>query len=288
MRVDGHLHVFLSQREDPGREVSELAPAEREAPVELLLETMAVHGVDGAVLVPLGPELAYVARCLEESPDRFVGVCVADESLHADPPRGLRERAAAGFLGVRTDRLGEPGRPLRDSPVYPTLAAIAAEGLVLWHYGPPDQLPLVREAVELLPDLTVCLNHLGFCPERMDVDEHGRPRLRTSLPPATLPLVVELARFPRVHVMLSGLYGWSTEPYPYRDLTGVVQALYESYGAARLFWASDFPWILEEPGYGALLELPDHQLPNLTDAERTDVFGGTVTRIFPRGWGRRG
>jgi L-fuconolactonase len=86
--------------------------------------------------------------------------------------------------------------------------------------------------------------------------------------------------------MLSGLYGWSREPYPYRDLSGIVQALYENYGAERLFWASDFPWILEEPGYGALLELPDRGLPNLTDAERTEVLGGTVARIFPRGWAR--
>jgi L-fuconolactonase len=286
MRIDGHLHVFLSQRDDPEREVSELVPAEREAPVELLVETMTAHGVDGAVLVPLGPERAYVARCLEASPDRFVGVCVADESLYADPAHELRERAAAGFLGVRMSRLGEPGRPLRDSRVYPTLAGMAAEGLVLWHYAPPEQLPLLREALELLPALTVCLNHLGFCPERMDVDEHGRPQLRTTLPPATLPAVLELTGFPRVHVMLSGLYGWSEEPLPYRDLTGVVQALYESYGADRLFWASDFPWILEEPGYGALLELPDSHLPSLTDAERTDIFGGTVERIFPRGWGR--
>jgi predicted TIM-barrel fold metal-dependent hydrolase len=285
MRIDGHLHVFLSQREDPEREVSELAPAGRKAPVELLIETMAAHGVDGAVLVPLGPERAYVARCLDTFPDHFVGVCVADESLHADPARRLRERAAAGFLGVRMSRLGEPGRPLRESPVYPTLAAMAAEGLVLWQYAPPDQLPLLREAIELLPELTVCLNHLGFSPERMDVDEHGRPRLRTTLPPSTLPAVLELAALPHVHVMLSGLYGWSDEPYPYRDLTGVVQALYESYGAKRLLWASDFPWILEEPGYGAVLELPDRHLPNLTDAERADVFGGTVAQIFPRGWG---
>jgi L-fuconolactonase len=284
MRIDGHLHVFLSQQEDPEREVSELAPSGREAQVELLIETMAAHGIDGAVLVPLGRERAYVARCLKASPDRFVGVCVADETLHADPPRRLRERAAAGFLGVRMGRLGEPGRPLRESPEYPTLAEMAAEGLVLWHYAPPDQLPLLREAIELLPELTVCLNHLGFCPERMDVDEHDRPRLRTPLPPATLPSVLELAVFPRVHVMLSGLYGWSDEAYPYGDLTGVVQALYESYGARRLFWASDFPWILEEPGYGAVLELPDRHLPNLTDAERADVFGGTVARIFPRGW----
>jgi predicted TIM-barrel fold metal-dependent hydrolase len=286
MRVDGHLHVFLSQRDDPEREVSELAPAGREASVELLLETMTAHGIDRAVLVPLGPERAYVARCLAASPDRFVGVCVADESLNADPVRELRERAAAGFLAVRMGWLGEPGRPLHDSPVYATLAAMAAEGVALWHYAPPEQLPLLREAVELLPDLTVCLNHLGFCPERMHVDAHGRPRLRTTLPPPTVPAVLELAGFPRVYVMWSGLYGWSEEGFPYRDLTGIVRALYETYRAERLFWASDFPWILEEPGYGAMLDLPDVHLPGLIDAERTDIFGGTVARIFQQGWGR--
>jgi predicted TIM-barrel fold metal-dependent hydrolase len=157
---------------------------------------------------------------------------------------------------------------------------MAADGFVLWHYAPPDQLPLLREAVELLPELTVCLNHLGFCPERMDVDEHGRPKLRTTLPPPTLPAVLELADFPHVYVMLSGLYGWSREPYPYRDLNGVVQALYERFGAGRMFWASDFPWILERPGYGPLLELPTAHLPNATDAELADMLGGTIARIF--------
>jgi L-fucono-1,5-lactonase len=163
---------------------------------------------------------------------------------------------------------------------------MAAEGVVLWYYAPPEQQRLLREAVDLLPDLVVCLNHLGFCPERMEVDQHGRPRLRTTLPPPTLPAVLELAAFPRVYVMASGLYGWSQDPYPYRDLTGVVQALYESFGPERLFWASDFPWILEQPGYGALLELPDVHLPHLTAAERAEMLGGTAARIFADGWRR--
>jgi predicted TIM-barrel fold metal-dependent hydrolase len=161
---------------------------------------------------------------------------------------------------------------------------MAAEGVVLWYYAAPDQLPLLHEAVEFLPELVVCLNHLGFCPERMEVDEHGRPRLRTTLPPPTLPAVLELARFPSVHVMVSGLYGWSREPYPYGDLGGVVRAVYESFGPERLLWASDFPWILEHPGYGALLELLDFHLPKLSAAERLDLFGGSAARLFPRGW----
>lgn len=286
MRIDGHVHAFLPQTLDHERSVDALAPAERAAPVELLLATMDEHGVDGAVLVPLGPEREYVANCLERFPQRLVGVCVADETLHADPVRELRERTAAGFRGVRLGWLGEPGRPLRESPVYPTLEAMATEGLVLWYYAPPEQQPLLRQAVELLPDLVVCLNHLGFCPDRMEVDEHARPHFRTALPPSTLPAVVELAEFRAVYVMLSGLYGWSHQHYPYRDLVDVVEALYTAFGAERLFWASDFPWILEQPGYGALLELPGLHLPDLAASEHADLLGGTVARIFPGGWGQ--
>jgi predicted TIM-barrel fold metal-dependent hydrolase len=285
MVIDGHVHVFLPQALDAARSVDALAPAERSAPLELLLETLDAHGVDGAVLVPLGPEREYVARCLERLPARFVGVCVADETLHADPVHELRNAAAAGFRAVRVGWLGEPGRPLRESTAYPLLKAMAEEGLVLWYYGPPSQQPLLREAVELLPSLVVCLNHLGFCPERMEIDEYGRPHFRTALPPPTLPAVLELADVPQVYVMLSGLYGWSQEPYPYHDLGGVVQALYDAFGAERLFWASDFPWILEHPGYDALLGLPDRHLPALAAAEREAVRGGTAARIFPGGWG---
>ena len=117
--------------------------------------------------------------------------------------------------------------------------------------------------------------------------ELGRPQLREqTLPPPTLPAVLELAAFPHVYVMASGLYGWSRDPYPYLDLTGVVQALYESFGAQRLFWASDFPWILGQPGYSALLDVLDVHLPQLTASERADLLGGTAARIFTRSWGR--
>jgi L-fuconolactonase len=286
MRIDGHVHVFQTKALDPERIVDALAAGDREAPVELLLDTMSRHGVDGAVLVPLGPERSYVADCLDRFPGRFVGVCVADERVHANPARHLAACTAAGFRGLRMGRLGEPGRPLQESPAYATLRAMAAEGIVLWFYGPPEQQPLLAEAVRLLPDLTVCLNHLGFCPEHMTVDEHARPRLRTTLPPTTLPGVLELADSPHVYVMLSGLYGWSQETYPYRDLEDVVRALYGAFRAERLFWASDFPWIIEQPGYQALLELPRRHLPHLTLSEHDDVLGGTAARIFPGVWDR--
>ena len=77
---------------------------------------------------------------------------------------------------------------------------------MLWYYAPADQFPLLERMLEALPGLKVVLNHLGFADAaEFEPDEHGRPDIRTPLPPPTLPTVGQaLARFPGVNVMLLG------------------------------------------------------------------------------------
>lgn len=286
MIVDGHLHVFLSHSPRSPRVVDDLAPAGRAAPVEQLLSTMDAAGVDRAVLVPLGPEDDYLAECLRAHPDRFAGVIVADDATTGrapgtDPAARLRERLErTGAGGLRTGWLGPSGQPVTSSPAFRVLEALARDRLVLWLYGPPEQLPLLDEALRALPGLRVVLNHLGFCPTGMRVDEHARPRIDTPLPPPTLPAVAALARFPGVRVMLSGEYAFSRQEFPFADVTPVVRTLREAFGADRMLWASDFPWTLTEPGYARLLELPDRHLPDLTGSERAAILGGTAMELF--------
>lgn len=292
MIIDAHLHVFKSATRDYPRPVDELAPGEREAPVEDLLRVMDGAGVDRAVLVPLGPEDRYVAECRAAYPERFVGIGVADDDVTGrtpgvDPVRTLDRRVStAGLSGLRMNRLGEPGAPVTESPAWPVLRHLAEHGLVVWFYAPPDQLPLLDQALTALPGLRVVLNHLGFCPPasgtgwRLEVDEHQRPRIRTELPPPTLPAVLDLARHLELRVHFSGQYAFSREDHPYSDLDGVARALYDAYGAHRLMWASDYPWTRDVPGYARLRELPERQMPWLTEAERAAVLGGTAQELF--------
>ena len=290
MKIDGHVHVFLPDSEAYPRTVDALAPKERSAPVEVLLATMQEAGVDAAVLVPLGPEDLYVAECLARFPSRFVGVCVADDAVYGKrceirPEDALTRRIeGGGFRGVRMNWLGDPSRPLAESPAYPAFRWMADRQVVVWFYGPAPQLRLLAELVKSYPDLTVVLNHLGFCPETIAVDDHGRPHIEMALPPPTLVAVVELARSPQVYVMYSGMYGFSHTEYPYRDLDDVVATIYDAFGADRMFWASDFPWILDRPGYDELLALPDLHRPKLTASELESIHGGTATAIFKGGW----
>jgi len=79
---------------------------------------------------------------------------------------------------------------------------------------------------------------------------------------------------------LAGQYAFSKQPYPYPDLADWHRRLLQTFGADRLMWASDFPWILSDPGYGPLTRVVDALLPDLTARERADIMGGTAKRFL--------
>jgi L-fuconolactonase len=284
--IDAHAHVFRPAAVS-SRGVDQLAPADRDAPVEDLLELMGSNGVDAAVLVPLDVHDDYVAHVLSEHPNTFAAITVATSSeLHAGGARGVESLRARrdrfGFHGLRTQWLGEPGHPVTDSPALPILRYLAEEGLLLWTYLPPDQLPLLPDVVRELPELRVVLNHLGFCPHDMWVDEHRRPRFDDPFPESTVQQVLRLSEAGGVHLMVSGQYALSTEEPPYPDLFGVTRRFAESYGPQRMLWASDYPWTRDVPGYRTLLDVVPAALPDLDADGLAWVLGGTARTLFPR------
>ena len=283
--IDGHVHVFRPAAISP-RTVDDLAPAHRDAPVEDLLTVMKTNRVDAAVLVPLDEHDDYVKAVLRVRPQAFAAVAVADAAVQGRtgeaPVAALRRRRIDfGFHALRTQWLGTPGRPIRDSPFFPVLSLLAEEGLHLWAYLTPDQLPLVDALARELPSLTIVLNHLGFCPRDMRVDTHGRPVFDNPFPSTTRIGVVRLSQRPNVCVKFSGQYALSRQPPPYHDLDHVVHEIADSFGASRMLWASDYPWTREVPGYSALLALCRQTFPNASAGEIADIQGGTALRLFP-------
>lgn len=285
MIIDAHVHVFLPLSEDPERTVDALAPAGREARVEWLDQHLDAAGVDGAVLVPLGPERGYVAEVVRARPDRFRGVAVAPPALTdpsagspPDPAQLVDELVAEGFSGLRLFSLAGQ---LEDRPPWlAVLERLAASRLVLWMYPRPEDLDNLDQVARRLPGLRIVLNHSGFTRNTIEVDDRGRPRIPGAVPQPRFGQVLALADCPNVAVMVSGAYAFSAEPYPYADVAGVTQELAERFGAHRLVWASDFPWIVDDPGYRACLELFEHHLPGLSVSERAEVLGDNVRRLL--------
>lgn len=280
MIIDAHAHVFLSAADDPERTVDELAPVEREAPVDLLERQMRDASVDGAVLVPLGPEDGYVSRVASSDRGRFANI--ASEAPGEDDPGRVAERLdAGGFSGLRM--FGLPG-DFADRPGWlGVLERLADDGRVLWLYPRAEHLPTVAAVAERIPELRIVLNHTGFTQAGIGRDEYGRPRIDGPMPQPHEPQVLALSRHPNVSVVLSGAYGFSRLEYPYPDVAEVVRRTADAFGTERLMWGSDFPWIVDRPGYRACLQLIDHHLPGLSPAERAAVLGDNIRGLVQ--WG---
>lgn len=285
MIVDAHLHVFVKPSKQYPRSSGGLAPKEREAPIEQLMDLMAANGVSKAGLVQLSGTSVdnhnYLRDCLHKFPNQFAGIGLVDEYSN-NPGQELDELVqATGVKGIRLGQLGDPNTTdATQLLAYPLWQRCAEHGLIMWLYPALDQAPLIETLAAAFPSVPVVLNHLGICPDNFSIDAFRRPHVDISIPPATMPTILKLAKYPNVFVKISGEYAFSREAYPYRDLQPVVNSLYQAFGAGRLLWATDFPWIVEEPGYNKLLHLVDEHLPSISRDERIQIMGGTASSLL--------
>ena len=281
-KIDGHVHLFRAVSERYPRAVHPMYPTDMQAPLEDLLETLDRNDIYGAVVVPVSPHDEYLAECLATQPERLRGIGVLSPDRLGDADDARRRFSEVGLKGLRVFHLGVPGTVSPEElDTWPVLEVLQEVAGVLWLYVSAEELKLLPRVLDRLPELKVVLNHMGWpLPEEFQIDELGRPTIPGLVPPPTLDTVRQLAGYEGVHVMFSGEYAFSREAYPFSDLTGVVSAIYESYGAGRMMWASDYPWIREAPGYESQLSLVDHYLPDLSPGERQDIMGGTAARLL--------
>lgn len=291
--IDAHVHVFAPVSAEFPREISDNTPAEAEATAEQLLEHMETAGVERANLVQIGgtglQQHRYLQHSLRVYPDRFRGIGLIDD---VRTPQAHMDRLAegGGIIGFRLFHIGGPRDPLapmdvRTFDTWPVWEHAARKGYVIWLYPPAAENHCVPFLLEALPELTVVFNHLAFCPGEgsLSHDDKGRPRIDLPIPPVTRYNTLGLYQYPNVCVLLSGHYAFSKQAYPYDDLRPWHQTLLRKFGAQRLMWATDSPWILQDPGYDRLVQVIDKQLPDLSPEDRDDIMGGNAERrLFAR------
>ena len=203
---------------------------------------------------------------------------------------GLAEEAGI-FKKVSTryempDRSKVFGKNVNDDPekyeLFPLFQAMAERGLKVWFYAEPAQVEMFDRVLERLPNLVAVFNHCGFMVslDNLSIDQHARPHFDVPIPPPTLDLLERVGEKLNTYVHFSGQYAFSHEPYPHQDMAPVAQRLYKIFGPERMLWASDFPWILEVPGYEEQLNLVDIMLPDLSKKELNLIKGGNAELLF--------
>jgi predicted TIM-barrel fold metal-dependent hydrolase len=278
--IDGQIHepqpgVALTDEQKAHATVLE---------VELAREALDSVGVDIALAVT---SEKFIAAAAQRYPGRFPGVVTFSPTAEGDlPAEAARVRSLPTTVAGRAliaNWMDATLRPEFSAGRFDPLFA-AAEALRLPLFtSTHGWCKVMGPVAERHPDLTLIIDHIG-------VSQHpvSPP---TAEPWRTFPDLLELARYPNVHVKLCGAPLLSGEAYPFDDLWPQLEKLFRAFGVDRVLWASDYTRM-------RMADLPRGERPRrrgisyadslnyllrtdrLGFADKQAILGGTARRVL--------
>lgn len=246
--IDGYTHCGLSKYE----------------PIERVAEVMASANVSRAVLVQhLGEfDNSYLARIAAAEPQRFAAVCLIDHQPD-DCIATLNRWANTGCIkGIRLSTDALAARPaLAD-------AAVDLDLIIVLYVpdGVPPAASLLSDLFQRRPDARLVVSHLG------KPDPTDSPRF------AKWGDTLRLAEHPGVYLQLSGMKMLC--PWPHEPLYPLIEQAVERFGAARIYWGSNFPVVGDATDYMNDLSLVlDGKLP-IASADIAAIVGQNAKRLW--------
>lgn len=265
-RFDAHIHLFergFSGERPPGAELDDyLAARERYDIGDALVvgyEGEARFAGNNVDILRLAGEYEWIV------PLTFL------DAARATPAAVGRavDAGAAGFsMYLGADRSLVELVPLE------VWRAIDEAGALLSLNAGPGALSAFAEIVGELRATTVLISHLGL---------PGPAVTRADQPsgPASDDPLTRLAAHRNILVKASGFY--AIDPvYPHIAAARHVEAVLRAFGADRLVWGSDFSPGLDVVSESDLFSLPGWATELFTDAQLSDVLGGTLRRVTGR------
>ena len=273
MIIDTHLHVWeLHSERYPWQPLADVAP-DYGWPVESQIEVMDKSGIGKGVLVQ--PSMysfdnRYILDCGRRYPERFRLIGLVDPRADAVESH-VESLAEQGVRGLRLGPMLRPDIPWYNNKQADRVWKKAAEmNMIITLLVTPDQVAPATEAINRFPGVRVVIDHLA----RPDKADHPRgPQFEDLL---------ALAQFEQVYVKVSALGFMSHEPYPHRDMLGLVRRVFDAFGPERLMWGTDTPMSQDPTALQDALWLIDIALPDSSTDDRMHIKGGTAGRLF--GW----
>ncbi|ESQ52155.1 hypothetical protein EUTSA_v10016892mg [Eutrema salsugineum] len=281
--IDSHLHIWASPQEAatypyfPGQEPTLTGD------VDFLLKNMEEARVDGALIVqPINHKFDHslVTSVLKKFPSKFVGCCLANP---AEDGSGIKELEnlvlESNYRAVRFNPYLWPSGQKMTNAVGKAMFSKAGDLGVpvgfMCMKGLHLHLAEIEELCTEFPKTTVLLDHAGFC----KVPENGEAKLAYTQ-------LMKLSRFPQVYVKFSALFRLSRTGFPYQDLSPLLSKVVSNFGANRVMWGSDFPFVVLECGYKEAKEAVTiiAKQASLSSSEMDWILGKTVMQLFPGQW----
>ena len=266
--VDCHVHVF-----DPVRFPFAASAAYHPIGGECgsfadLAATLDTAGIERVVLVNptsgYGDDNRCMLDAIERLQNRARGIARVSNAVTG---RALDALARRGVVGVRVDFVGA-GMALADDPnLAKLIAKLAERDLVLDIQAEGEQWTRIAAIVRSFP-------------VRVVVDHAGRPRPQDGVNAAGFRALLALADTGRVAIKLSGAMRYSLRPPPYGDVDPFVARLVRAFGAERLVFGSDWPFLRVDRrvDYLPQLALLARAVPSAAD--RRTILAKTPARWF--------
>jgi predicted TIM-barrel fold metal-dependent hydrolase len=269
--IDPHVHVWINDPAFPWPTENAKPPAE-DRTAEDLLALMDANGVEKTVLVQVIHyrwDNSYVAHVIKKYPDRFMGVgrinpedpAAADHLSMWTEEHGLRGVRLSPARNAAGDWFTGPGM----DPIFARAEQLGVPVLILTG---PTRLPDLARLLDKYPDLDCCIDHMADA--RPD-DLEGRK------------LLMDMARYPRVYVKISHTWSISQSDYPWADTHGLVEEVYQTFGAGRIMWGTDWPVCLAKAEYPQTLAVVRDEMKFFSPEDLEWVLGKTVLKLWSFG-----
>jgi len=273
MKIDSHQHFW---RYDPPRDSwinDSMAVLKRDFLPQDLAPELKAGGIDGCIAVQADQSEKETLFLLElAAKHKFVRGVVGWVDLCA-PDVAERLEFFSGYdqlCGFR--HIVQAESDARFMLREPFLRGIAYLGELGFTYDVLIDAPQFPAAIELVgkyPDHPFVLDHLGKPPIKTKEFQPWAQHIRT------------LATNPHIYCKISGMVteadwkNWRADDFkPYLDL------LFETFGAERLMFGSDWPVCLLAASYRQVLGLVANYTQKLTPLDRDKVFGINAMRFY--------
>lgn len=266
--IDSHVHICMQNSEYPWAVDSQDIPSINANPDDLI-HLLKKNGVARAVLVQYIKyrwDNSYVADVVKTYPNLFWGVCRVDPENPDSPERLSYWTEEHGFQGVRlspkADMSGDWFTGPLMVPLFKRAATLKIPVVIL---TTPTRLDDLAQIIERVPDVNVVIDHFADC---------------INQPDELLNKLLVLAKYPNIYLKLGHISQRSSEGFPWRDTHASLGKIFQTFGAERIMWGSDWPFCLDRMTYAQSMDYVLTGVNYFTSADQEWLTSKTALRIW--------
>ena len=267
--VDAQVHLWKASTPDRPWPPNTVPQLPEPFSYDMLLPMMNEAGVDRVVIVPPsweGDRIDYAMEAHAKYPTRFgiMGrIPLANPQSAALLPKWKEQ---PGMLGIRAS-FNTPDQIawLADGTVDWFWPAAEKAGIPVMFLSPAN-MPVFARIADRHPQLRLIVDHMGLS---IDI-------AKANMREAAIAQTVALAKYPNVSVKLSSAPTYSSEPYPYRDMTPFIHRLYDVFGPQRCHWGTDMTNSFAKATYRQRITHFTEELPFLSESDKDLIMGRSI------------